>query len=125
MILNNIYIQLETKLTLDKIKKDFIDYMEYNEDGFVSLSSYDYDNYDEKKMMSIHKTDELNILNIKIQKKYLNDIYLPLFVHLSIGSIKISQIKNIDLEKCFAEMIYNEDFELIDIDFYHCKGGYA
>ena len=124
MIFDNIYKEIELFFTINKIQQDFINYMKFENVNSETVNSYDIDNSDEKKV-TISSNDNLSILNIKLQKKYLNNIYIPVRIHLGVGIVEKTNLNVIYLEKCFADMSYNENLELVDIDFHHCKNGYA
>ena len=119
----NIFQKIESILTLDKVKNDFINYTKISKKKSVIIS-YDTNDF-EKQEFDITVQDSLAIFTILLKKKYYNSIYIPIQVHLAIGKIQKTETNVVYIEKCIAEMLYMEDFVLVDIDFNHCKTGYS
>jgi hypothetical protein len=95
-----------------------LDYFDSAQNGYI-LKISNTDNYDECKTVLISGNDEINILSTKCKYDFTNNFYYEVLVGL--GKMVGDPVHRhfYTLDKCFANLKYNDDFSLYDIDFYY------
>lgn len=109
---------LERILSSEKIKNDFHEYLEFHQDESIQVTVVD--DTDNVGKVTLSKEDLITVLSIKIIREHKELIYIPLKILIGIGKIEFS-IGSYQVEKCTAELLYNDELELIDADFYQFK----
>lgn len=120
---NNIMEDVEIHFNTQKLKKDLFEMLEkenvlLTKNHSTELYSYCVKNGDERKFL-LTLDDELNILAVKIEKRYFGLSFIPLIIDVAIGNLKIYRKGIYEVGKCKCEFMYDTNKELIDVDFYH------
>lgn len=106
---------------LDKIKTDLFEYLdemmtESKQNETYIFEIIDIDHPQRFKTVKINTNDTLTIY--RIQSRYEFEINMYFFVTVAIGKyIKPDQHGLYSIEKCSAQLKYNDDLTLYDIEF--------
>jgi hypothetical protein len=110
---------IEATFSIEKIRKDLHDYLDIgNDTSFDLISGEEFSGLE--KQILYHVNDPITLIAIKVTKKYHGIVYFPYQLEIGLGKFKIEVNSSIyKVEKCLAEMFYDDDFNLITIDFFH------
>ncbi|MCI3937940.1 hypothetical protein MQX03_12070 [Chryseobacterium aahli] len=117
-IYNLFFEKLEPIFNVEKLTKDLFSYINQNNDSQSYFLSSSHEISGSIKNHEIKNHDSIVISDIYITKKYHEQIFLPFQVNIIIGDFD-TKLGYILTEKFRAEMMYNYDYELITIDFFH------
>lgn len=110
--------KVDQLLTLERVRMDFFKFMEFGKNNERLVSAFD-----EKgniKEISISKQDRLTIMTRKIVYGDVRLVHIPMQLTIGIGKFFVED-GLYGVEKCTAELLYNDAFELVDVDFYYQK----
>lgn len=112
---NRCFSKVDQILTLERVRDDLHIFLEFKIGDYVAVNASD-ENLIVKEII-VSKDDRITILSKKIVFADFRLAYIPLTVSIGIGDIEISHGSFL-VEKCTAELLYNEELQLIDIDFF-------
>lgn len=107
------------RLNLEKIRRDFSQYLDFKNVAARDVIAYDVSS-GQQIQVTIKNEDDITILAIRITLSHKDLVYIPILVSIGIGQIQISS-SVYKVDKCSADLLYNDDFELIAIDFNYDK----
>ncbi len=110
---------IETTFSEAKIRKGIHEYLGIGGEKDFNLISEDEFSSLEKQII-YNVNDAITLIAIKVTKKYHELKYFPYQLEVGIGKFEIDLSTNIyKVDKCFANMFYDDEFNLITIDFFH------
>jgi hypothetical protein len=110
--------KIEEIFTIEKIKEDISHYLNLPESGTSDIV-YEIHGSGNEQIVPYSSDDPHVIVSIKITKGYNGMSYIPIIVEVGIGTFtKHPDFNFYEVAKCTADLLYNEDLELISIDFY-------
>jgi hypothetical protein len=113
-VLNKCLAVLDNELNETQIRSDFWSY--FKESAHV-LTIEATTEYGEKIEIEISSQDEFTVLSKSIKYGHRQLTFVPLVIEIGIGTCRI-ECGIYKVSKCSAELLYNNDMELVDIDFY-------
>jgi hypothetical protein len=112
--------EYELIFSVEKIKSDLLTYLDMEEAEVRRvISVHEIDGEEQVHMYSGKET--LTILSMQLQKKYHGVVHLPFQIDVLIGRIKGIN-RNIEFENYIAQLYYDKDYELINVDFIRRTG---
>jgi hypothetical protein len=113
--MRNFLKEYELIFSVEKIKSDLLVYLDMEEAEVRRIISVH--EIDGEEQVHIYSGKEaLTILSIHLQKKYHGVVYLPFQIDVLIGRIKGGN-RNTAFENYIAQLHYDKDYELINVDF--------
>jgi hypothetical protein len=107
--------EYELIFSIEKIKSDLLAYLDMEEAEVRRvISVHEIDGEEQVHMYS--GKEALTILSMQIQKKYHGVIYLPFQIDVLIGRMKGGN-RSSEFENYIAQLYYDKDYELINVDF--------
>lgn len=105
-------------LSVERVRMDFLKFMEFEKSKERLVNAFDENGG--TKEISILKNDRITIISKKIAYGDVRLVHIPLQVTIGIGKFFVED-GLYSIEKCTGELMYNDAFELVDIDFYYQK----
>lgn len=104
---------LDSEFSPKRIYEDFWSYLSSATDSIEVEAVFETET---KIDVLISKDDPITVLSKVITHGHPNLTFFPLVVHVAIGRFEITS-GLYKTSKCSAELLYNSDLELIDVDF--------
>ncbi|SHG77963.1 hypothetical protein SAMN04488109_1799 [Chryseolinea serpens] len=105
-------------LTTEKVASDFYSYFKLNHGETMVISAVD-DNGGAKEVM-ISAEDLITVVKRRLTWGDSRVGLIPLVIHIGIGRIEF-EFGSFDVEKCTADLLYNHELDLVDVDFFYYK----
>ena len=116
---------IERYLPFDKISNDFYEYLVWAEQiekvlpGQLVVDGVD-ETYHNSKKIVISKSDLITIMYYKSINDVFDISYAPVVVGIAIGKFEAPDKAGLYcVEKCLANLNYNDDLSLVSVDFYY------
>lgn len=103
-------------LSLERIRMDFSKYMDFGRSSERIVNAIN--ERGEAREVLLLKSDRITLITKKIVYGDSRVIHASIHVSIGIGEF-IVEDGIYGVEKCTGELFYNEDFELLDVDFYY------
>ena len=110
--------KVDQLLSLERIRMDFIKFMQFEQGNGRLINAFD-DNGGTKEI-TIFKNDKVVVISKKLTFGDVRLVHIPLQVTIGIGNFFVED-GLYSVEKCTADLMYNDGFELVDIEFYYQK----
>lgn len=110
--------KIDQILSLERVRMDFLKFMEFERCSERLVNAFDDDGG--TREINISKNDPITIITKKIGYGDRRLIHMPLQVTIGLGKFFVED-GLYSVEKCTAELMYNDAFELFDIEFYYQK----
>ncbi len=116
---SDLFCKLEAVFRTAKIKEDMFAYYDLANREQVTIYTYNTPENTER-VSNYTASDPVTLIAIRVIKRYQGLIYLPYLVEIAVGDYEVSTKTAIDtVSKFKAELFYDENFELITIDYTH------
>jgi len=118
---------LEEMLPINRIKRDFADYLEWADDIHKTESNeYVFNAAEENKSsykeVRISAKNAITVLYYKFVKDMYGVCYSPITICVAIGEfVKPDKNGIYHVEKCMAYLYYNYELSLTSVDFFYNK----
>lgn len=103
----------------EKLRNDLHLYLDIEkQESFDIISEEEFSGLE--KTINYSSSDSITLISINIIKKYHGIIYYPYQVEIGIGKFsKNPSLGLYSVDKCFATLFYDHQFNIITIDFFH------
>lgn len=110
--------KIDQILSPERVRMDFLKFMEFENCTERLINAFDDGNG--TREISIRKNDRITVISKKIGYGDPRLVHVPLQITIGIGKFFVED-GLFSVEKCTAELMYNDAFELVDIEFYYHK----
>ena len=114
--------EIENYFSIDKIKSDIANYLSINDIEQVVVVFYEETFTGKEIENSYSLNEDHTLIKIEITRRFHNLFFFPIIVTVGIGLFeKESNLNSFSVTKMIFELMYDDDLDLITIDFYDNK----